>query len=161
MRQFSLQQWPNWVQGPISRHSPPFKPLLQLLPLHLSKQRHGELASFVSMKHLLVPTIILALLPYALAWGSFGHRTVAYLAQSLLSRDARTYIADVLKGQDISDAAIWPDQIRHYHEWSYTAEWHYIDAQDDPPKSCGINYRRDCASESGCVVSAITNMVST
>lgn len=35
----------------------------------------------------------------------------------------------------------------------------WVDAQDDPPRSCGVNFRRDCIPKEGCVVSAITNMV--
>lgn len=35
-----------------------------------------------------------------------------------------------------------------------------IDAQDDPPRSCGVRYNRDCIPSEGCVVSAITNMTS-
>lgn len=34
-----------------------------------------------------------------------------------------------------------------------------IDAQDDPPRSCGVNFQRDCIPKEGCVVSAIANMV--
>lgn len=34
-----------------------------------------------------------------------------------------------------------------------------IDAQDKPPKSCGVTFDRDCAGHSGCIVSAIINQV--
>ena len=34
-----------------------------------------------------------------------------------------------------------------------------LDAHDDPPRSCGVRYQRDCIPKEGCVVSAITNMV--
>jgi hypothetical protein len=33
---------------------------------------------------------------------------------------------------------------------------HYIDALDDPPKSCNVDYERDCTVE-GCSISAIAN----
>ncbi len=34
------------------------------------------------------------------------------------------------------------------------------DANDTPPASCGVKYDRDCLPAHGCVVSAITNMIS-
>lgn len=35
--------------------------------------------------------------------------------------------------------------------------FHYIDAEDDPPASCNVDYERDCSAEEGCIVSAIAN----
>lgn len=35
--------------------------------------------------------------------------------------------------------------------------FHYIDAEDDPPNSCNVDYERDCSAEKGCIVSAIAN----
>lgn len=106
-----------------------------------------------------------AILPSTLAWGSFGHRTVAYLAEKYLTRAGYAYVEAVLQDQgryDISDAAIWADGSvkRRVPE---TAHWHYIDAQDDPPEHCEVKYKRDCNQngDPGCVISAITNMVST
>ena len=62
----------------------------------------------------------------------------------------------LLNGQDISEAALFPDKVRHMPQFSYSAGWHYIDARDNPPTQCGINMTRDCL-EAGCVVSAIAN----
>ena len=36
---------------------------------------------------------------------------------------------------------------------------HYIDAEDSPPSSCNVDYRRDCSAE-GCIVSAVANYTS-
>src|SRR5205807_33227 len=52
-------------------------------------------------------------------------------------------------------------------EWAFTYNWHFIDARDDPPNECSVNFKRDCdfrdhcASHKtpGCVVGAIANMV--
>lgn len=38
----------------------------------------------------------------------------------------------------------------------FSAPFHYIDAEDSPPSSCNVDYKRDCAAE-GCVVSALSN----
>jgi hypothetical protein len=97
-------------------------------------------------------------LPCVLAWGNIGHRTVAYLAEKYLSPGATTYVSALLGDADISDAAVWPDEVRRSREFHYTAGWHFIDAEDNPPQLCQVNYNRDCNPGPGCVVSAIANM---
>jgi hypothetical protein len=92
-----------------------------------------------------------------LAWGSLGHRTVAYLASLYLTPEATKFTNRLLNGQDISEAALFPDKIAHLPIFAYTRAWHYIDAADDPPRLCTINMTRDCLATSGCVVSAIAN----
>lgn len=97
-----------------------------------------------------------------LCWGDLGHRTVAYLAQKYFTEEGSRFVDSLLandQGWDISDAAIWPDgSVKRRRP--YTAPWHYIDARDNPPLSCGITYKRDCNNNGvpGCIVSAITNM---
>jgi len=97
-------------------------------------------------------------IPSVLAWGNIGHRTVAYLAEKYLDAGATTYVAALLNDQDISDAAVWPDQVRKTPEFKYTAPWHFIDAEDHPPENCTVHFHRDCKPGPGCIVSAITNM---
>ena len=101
-----------------------------------------------------------SLIQFAACWGTLGHRTVAYLAQRYFSSGTEIYVNNLLENQDISDAAIWADIIRRTPIGAGTAGWHYIDAQDDPPRTCAVKYSRDCLPREGCVVSAITNMVS-
>jgi hypothetical protein len=98
-----------------------------------------------------------SLIPTTFCWGSLGHRTVAYLASEYLTTDATAYTTDLLNGQDISEASLWPDKIRRLPMFSFTAGWHYIDAEDDPPRNCGVKLKRDCDRRAGCVVSAIAN----
>lgn len=125
-----------------------------------------------------IPVAFLAFCQPVYCWGSLGHRTVAYLAEKHLTEDASNFVNELLandRGFDISDAAIWADEIKNRRP--YTKQWHYIgqsliacltntihiatDSQDDPPRTCGANFRRDCNQDGkpGCVVSAITNLV--
>jgi hypothetical protein len=108
-----------------------------------------------------VPLVFLSLftlqLPAVLAWGNIGHRTVAYLAEKYLSAGATTYVSSLLGDTDISDAAVWADQVKRTPEFHGSDKWHYIDAQDDPPRTCQVNFNRDCSPGPGCVVSAIMN----
>lgn len=55
--------------------------------------------------------------------------------------------------------ATWADTYRYTSEGSFSAPYHFIDAQDKPPGTCGVDYDRDCGDE-GCVISAIANYVS-
>lgn len=100
--------------------------------------------------------ILLTILPLGHCWGSLGHRTVAYLASLHFTPASNRFTNTLLNGQDISEAALFPDKVRHMPQFAYSAGWHYIDAQDNPPEHCGINMTRDCLAE-GCVVSAIAN----
>ncbi|EXJ85235.1 hypothetical protein A1O3_05910 [Capronia epimyces CBS 606.96] len=113
----------------------------------------------------LVPLLCLWL-PFASAWGSLGHRTVAYLASMYFTTPSTVMTNHLLNGQDISEAALFADKVRHMPQFAWSAGWHYIDARDDPPRYCGINMTRDCGHVSGdsdndpsggCVVTAIAN----
>jgi hypothetical protein len=77
--------------------------------------------------HLTTPLTLLTLAPGALTWAGLGHRTVGYLAQELLTPDAKTYVNALIRPSatfDISDAAVWPDTIRMRRPW--TSGWHFI-----------------------------------
>lgn len=52
--------------------------------------------------------------------------------------------------------ATWADSVRYTNWGRFTAPFHFIDAKDDPPRSCGIDLARDCKAE-GCVVTALAN----
>ncbi|KAK4939608.1 hypothetical protein LTR10_020108 [Elasticomyces elasticus] len=103
-----------------------------------------------------IPILLVTLLPQIHAWGSLGHRTIAYLASLHFTPASNRFTNTLLHGQDISEAALFPDKVRHMPQFAYSAAWHFIDAQDSPPHQCGINMTRDCLAE-GCVVSAIAN----
>lgn len=126
---------------------------------------------------------LLCAIPAVHGWGELGHRTVAYLAEKYLSSAASDLVDNLLannRGWDISDGALWADAVKHRRGYNHTGKWHYIginphsntekvllsngshiDAADDPPRYCNVNYRRDCKPGPGCIVSAISNFVHT
>jgi hypothetical protein len=96
-------------------------------------------------------------------WGAFGHETVAYVASNFVSSSTKTYLQTLLgdtSADYLATVSTWADSYRSTTAGKFSAPFHYIDAQDNPPSSCGVNYDRDCGGE-GCVVSAISNYVST
>lgn len=105
--------------------------------------------------------IILGLiaLPSSLAWGGFGHITVAYIASDFVLPHTKTYFQALLKNTTsdyLAGVATWADSIR-YTKWGhFTGPFHFIDAKDKPPESCNVDFDRDCKA-AGCVVSALAN----
>lgn len=106
---------------------------------------------------------LLPLLPSAAhAWGTLGHETVAFIAQNFVSADTKTWAQGILDDTSTSylaSVATWADSYRYTTEGAFSAGYHYIDANDDPPDTCNVELSRDCPDE-GCIVSAIANYTS-
>jgi hypothetical protein len=103
--------------------------------------------------------LITLLAPFVQSWGEIGHRAVGYLAQKHLNPAGLALFNELIKSDakfDISDGAVWADL--QTWRWPYTKPWHYIDAKDNPPRTCKVNYNADCPKDQGCIVSAIKNM---
>ncbi|KAF2474153.1 uncharacterized protein BDR25DRAFT_332322 [Lindgomyces ingoldianus] len=102
---------------------------------------------------------LLPFLPCTSAWGTLGHDTVAFIAQNFVSASTATWAQNILADTSTSylaSVATWADSYRYTTEGAFSAPYHYIDANDNPPSSCSVDYDRDCPAE-GCVVSAIAN----
>ncbi|KAI2624208.1 nuclease S1 precursor [Hypoxylon sp. NC1633] len=100
-----------------------------------------------------------ALVPGAMAWGAMGHETVAYIASNYVSSATKSYFQDLLgdtSANYLATVSTWADSYRYTTAGAFSAPFHYIDANDNPPSSCGVSYSRDCGA-SGCVVSALQN----
>ncbi|XXG98518.1 DNA-directed RNA polymerase [Hypoxylon texense] len=103
-----------------------------------------------------------AALPGAMAWGAMGHETVAYIASNYVSSATKTYFQGLLgdtSANYLASVASWADSYRYTTAGAFSAPYHYIDANDNPPSSCGVSLDRDCGSE-GCVVRALQNYTS-
>ena len=98
-------------------------------------------------------------MPCAQAWGVLGHATVAYIAQNYLSTSTATWAQGVLGDTSTSylaNIASWADNYRETTAGAFSAPFHFIDAEDNPPTACDVDYDRDCGT-AGCSVSAIAN----
>jgi hypothetical protein len=112
-------------------------------------------------------SIILAALAVAsqiqgtLAWGDMAHETTAYVAQSFVTTSTKEYLQKITSDNTTSYLAnyvTWADTYRYTSAGEFSAPYHYIDANDNPPTSCSVDYSRDCGS-TGCSVEAIQNYV--
>ena len=48
-----------------------------------------------------------------LSWGREGHEIVGSIAQSLLSDDAKSQVAELLDNDSLAAIANWADDVRH------------------------------------------------
>lgn len=91
--------------------------------------------------------------------GNLGHTTVAYIAQNFVSDKTAKYAQNLLgdtSSNYLASVATWADTYRSTKEGAFSAVLHYLDALDNPPQSCNVNYERDCPAE-GCIISALSN----
>lgn len=105
----------------------------------------------------------LPLLPLAACWGELGHRTVAYLAQRHLTDSVQSWLHQTLGGEDVSTAAIWPDEIKNWtkygNKYSYASPWHFYNVPGSFAHNCtldGVDVPNAC-KKSGCAIEAIAN----
>jgi len=95
----------------------------------------------------------------AAAWGTLGHETVGWVAQNFVSSETKAWAQKILNNDTesyLAGVATWADSFKYTEEGSFSSSLHYIDAEDDPPNTCNVQYDRDC-KEDECVVGAIAN----
>ncbi|THH00824.1 hypothetical protein EW026_g1772 [Hermanssonia centrifuga] len=111
------------------------------------------------------------------AWGALGHETVgyvqwyqftvlafthfvfSYVAQQFLAPKALSFVQSSLGSQyseSLGPAATWADDVRSEAAYSWSAGFHFVDAEDSPPSSCSVSESRDCGSGQ-CILTAIAN----
>ncbi|KAL7793774.1 S1/P1 nuclease domain-containing protein [Trichoderma ceciliae] len=106
-----------------------------------------------------IALVTLTSLQGANAWGTLGHATVAYVAQHYLNADTASWAQGVLNDTSssyLASIASWADTYRSTTAGKFSAPFHFIDAEDNPPSSCNVDYERDCGS-AGCSISAVAN----
>ncbi|KAG5642505.1 hypothetical protein DXG03_002702 [Asterophora parasitica] len=98
--------------------------------------------------------------PGVYGWGAVGHHAVGYVAMNFLAPKALNFVQNSLGpayNNSLGPAASWPDEIKSDPAtWGWSNELHYVDALDDPPTSCSVDQKRDCANGK-CILTAIAN----
>lgn len=97
---------------------------------------------------------LLALPAPALAWGEYGHRTIASIAEANLSARAKARMNALFRSEkliatpdcplsDIGDASVWADCVRRDDvRWGYTGPWHYVNVDICKP----FDLKSSCAN---------------
>lgn len=102
---------------------------------------------------------VLLTAPAVHAWGALGHETVAFVATNFVQPSTKQYFQTLLHNSTdlyLASVATWADSYRYTAAGKFSASFHFIDAEDEPPSSCGVRYLRDCG-EAGCIVGAVRN----
>lgn len=90
------------------------------------------------MKKLVVKLILYSFLLYlpvqANAWGLLGHRIVAQIAESYLTKNAKKEISKILGNESLAMVSNWPDFIKSDSTKKYLDPWHYVNL------SSGLSY---------------------
>lgn len=106
--------------------------------------------------------VLLALPAPAFAWGEFGHRTIAQIAEANISPRAKVRMNALFASEkllatpqcplrNIGDASVWADCIRRDNlRWGYTGPWHYINMDICKP----FDIKSNCAN-GNCVVAQV------
>ncbi|KAL4264419.1 nuclease type I family protein [Pleurotus pulmonarius] len=92
-------------------------------------------------------------------WGASGHQAVGFIAMEFLSPKALSFVQNSLGdmyNRSLGPAATWADEVRSMPDFAWSADLHFVDAEDNPPSSCNLNETRDCANDF-CVLTAIAN----
>nr|VWO97856.1 Uncharacterized protein [Ganoderma boninense] len=96
----------------------------------------------------------------AAAWGNLGHETVGYVAQAFLAPKALSFVQSSLGStynKSLGVAATWADSVKYTSAYTWSAPYHFVDANDSPlDGSCSVEQSRDCSSGT-CILSAIAN----
>ena len=87
-------------------------------------------------------------------WGQIGHRATGWIAQDLLSTQARQAVDRVLEGNSLAEVSTWMDEVRSDPSFDYMGPWHYVTL---PP---GQTYQTVEKAEGGDVLWALDKVVS-
>lgn len=109
------------------------------------------------IQRVLITTILLTTLtahaPAERFWGQVGHRTVGYIADSMLSKKAQKNVRRVLGSETLAEVSTWMDEIKSDKSYRYASPWHYCTIPD------GMTYETAPKQEGGDVVWAIEKMI--
>ncbi len=87
-------------------------------------------------------------------WGQIGHRVTGWIAEDLLSTQARQAVERVLEGNSLAEVSTWMDEVRSDPSFDYMGPWHYVTIP------IGQTYETADKAEGGDVLWALDKVVS-
>ncbi len=97
-----------------------------------------------------------------LAFGTFGHRTIAEIAEHGLTPGARAQLVELLKvapRPSLVDLSTWPDELRDdpasQEQGKLTARWHYMNF---PKGDCNVSIALACP-DGNCLVPRLNEQI--
>jgi hypothetical protein len=88
------------------------------------------------LKKFIIPVLLVSFTLTLVSWGVVGHRAIGKIAENHLSSKAKTAVTDLLGTESLAMVSTYPDEIRSYKQYAYTAPWHYVNLP------FGLNYEQ-------------------
>jgi hypothetical protein len=78
------------------------------------------------LKKIILPIGAILLSLSLISWGVVGHRAIGQVAENHLSKKAKVAVHDLLGSESLAMVSTYPDEVRSYQKYAYTAPWHYV-----------------------------------
>lgn len=78
------------------------------------------------LKKIILPIGAVILSLSLMSWGVVGHRAIGQIAENHLSKKAKIAVQEILGTESLAMVSTYPDEVRSYKEYAYTAPWHYV-----------------------------------
>ena len=101
------------------------------------------------IKILVVYTLLFS---FVLGWGKTGHRITGKIAETYLTKNAKTQIKKLMGHHDLSRMSNWADEIKSDPDWKIANDWHWCTIPD------GELYEKD--KHSGKAVEKVNDFIS-
>ncbi len=82
------------------------------------------------LRKITLPILALSISLILMSWGVVGHRAIGKIAQNHLSKKASRAVKEILGNESLAMVSTYPDEIRSYKQFAYTAPWHYVNLPD-------------------------------
>ena len=63
-------------------------------------------------------------------WGKTGHRIVGEIAETYLTKNAKTQVKKLIGHHDLSRMSNWADHIKSDPAWKHANDWHWCTVPD-------------------------------
>lgn len=80
----------------------------------------------MKLRNIIFSSAAVALCLSLISWGVIGHRAIGQIAQNHLSKKADKAVKELLGTESLAMVSTYPDEIRSYPDFAYTAPWHYV-----------------------------------
>ena len=77
-------------------------------------------------KKIILPIGAMLLSLSLISWGVVGHRAIGEIAENHLSKKAKIAVQEILGSESLAMVSTYPDEVRSYEKYAYTAPWHYV-----------------------------------
>lgn len=78
------------------------------------------------LKKIILPLAAVVLCLSLISWGVVGHRAIGQIAENHLTPKAQAAVQELLGSESLAMVSTYPDEIRSYEKYAYTAPWHYV-----------------------------------